>query len=104
MDVQEAVKFGKAVGDATRQRILSFCCCERRSVGEVAKHVEVTQPTATHHLSILEDSDLVFREKEGKTVYYTVQPETFVRCCCNMLNVMAPEDEVTKVVNQCRCK
>jgi len=96
----EAVKFGKAVGDVTRQRILSYCCC-RRSVGEIAKYVNISQPTSTHHLKILEESGLVTRERDGKTVFYTVRPETFVKCCCNMLNVMAPDAEITKAVNHC---
>ena len=104
MTQADAAKFGKAVGDLTRQRILNYCNCQRRSVGEVANHCAVSQPTATHHLGILEDSELVSREKEGKTVFYTVRQETFVKCCCQMLNIMAPDDVVTKAANHCRCE
>ncbi|MGI9243648.1 MAG: ArsR/SmtB family transcription factor, partial [Verrucomicrobiales bacterium] len=59
MNEIEAAAFGKAVGDTTRQRILRFCCCEERSVGEIAKHAKITQPTASHHLAILERAKLV---------------------------------------------
>ena len=101
MNEEEAAAFGKAVGDATRQRILRFCCCERRSVGEVAVHSEITQPTATHHLGILEKAGLVTRIQEGKSAYYSVDQRQLVSCCGQLLRCLAPDEKGTKALNRC---
>ena len=101
MNEKEAAAFGKAVGDATRQRILSYCCCERRSVGEIAKQAKITQPTASHHLAILEKAKLVTRVQEGKTAYYSVNQEVIVSCCGQLLLRLAPDQKGTKALNKC---
>lgn len=101
MKKEQAVEFGKAVGDMTRQRILRYCCCERKSVGEIAEHAEVTQPTASHHLALLESAGLVLREQEGKVVYYHVNQDRFVECCGRLLVELAPEKEATRLLKSC---
>ena len=101
MNEQEAVTFGKAVGDLTRQRILRYCCCEERSVGDIADHVGVTQPTASHHLSLLEKAHLVDRIPDGKTVYYRVDQKRIVSCCGNLLLNLAPNDKATRAAGTC---
>lgn len=101
MNEIEAAAFGKAVGDATRQRILRYCCCEQRSVGEIAKHAKITQPTASHHLAILERAELVSRVQEGKAAFYRVRQETMVSCCGQLLLCLAPDAKGTKALNRC---
>ena len=48
--------FAKALSDPTRQEIMKLCCCEWRSVGELADDLNVTQPTVSHHLAVLRDA------------------------------------------------
>jgi DNA-binding transcriptional ArsR family regulator len=103
MTEQEAVLFGKAIADKTRQSILKFCCCQRRSVGEIAKHAKVTQPTASHHLALLKEARLVKAQREGKEVYYAVDQRRIVSCCGNLLFTLAPEEEATKTMRRCNC-
>ena len=101
MEKQQAVEFGKAVGDATRQQILRYCCCERRSVGEIADNAGVRQPTASHHLSILESAGLLIREQEGKVVYYHLNQDKLVECCGRLMIELAPEKEATDRIRSC---
>ncbi|ADE54366.1 ArsR/SmtB family transcription factor [Coraliomargarita akajimensis] len=105
MTEQEAVEFGKAVGDLTRQRILRFCCCTPKSVGDIAKQVEVRQPTASHHLAILEKAKLVERDQHGKVVYYQVNQERMANCCGALMMNLAPEDSTTQAFQAhcCEC-
>ncbi len=101
MNEHQAAAFGKAVGDVTRQRILRYCCCEARNVGAIAKYSQVKQPTATHHLTILEKANLVNRSQTGKTVFYSVNQDHIVSCCGQMLMKLAPDEEGTKAINRC---
>ena len=101
MDAKQAAAFGKAVGDTTRQRILRYCCCAERSVGDIAKKAGVTQPTASHHLALLEDAGLVTRAQEGKAAYYKVNQDVIVQCCGQLLVALAPEQRATRLINNC---
>ncbi|WP_425607034.1 ArsR/SmtB family transcription factor [Rubellicoccus peritrichatus] len=102
MNEAKGAQFGKALGDVTRQRILRYCCCSRKSVGEIAENVQVTQPTASHHLAILEEAGLTRRFQEGKMVYYEVNQEAIVNCCGQLLLRIAPDQkEAHQICNCC---
>ncbi|MDJ0961465.1 MAG: metalloregulator ArsR/SmtB family transcription factor [Acidimicrobiia bacterium] len=68
----------KVLADPTRLRLLSLianspsgeaCACDL--VDPVGK----SQPTVSHHLSILADAGLLAREQRGKWVFFTLVPE-----------------------------
>jgi ArsR family transcriptional regulator len=63
-------KVFKAMGDVTRQRILSLLQMREMCVCEIITAFNMTQPTTSHHLKILEDADLISSRKEGKWIYY----------------------------------
>jgi len=64
----EAAFFGLA--DSTRLRILKLLGKEELCACEVMAALDLTQPTTSHHLGILERSGLVASRKEGKWVFY----------------------------------
>jgi len=67
----------KALADTTRLRILKLLDVREMCVCEVMIALDLTQPTASHHLKILENAGLVKSRKEGKWVYYSLKdPET----------------------------
>jgi DNA-binding transcriptional ArsR family regulator len=65
-------KFYKALGDVTRQRMLSLLSSREMCVCELITALKMTQPTTSHHLKILEEANLVQSRKEGKWVFYSV--------------------------------
>ena len=65
-------KFFKALADTTRLRILGLLEVREMCVCEVMVALDLTQPTASHHLRILENVGLVKDRKEGKWVFYTL--------------------------------
>jgi len=57
-------------------RILGLLSSREMCVCEVMVALNLTQPTASHHLRILENVGLVKDRKEGKWVYYSIaKPE-----------------------------
>jgi len=88
-----SVNFAKALADPTRQQIMQSCCCEWLNVGQIVEAVGVSQPTVSHHLAILRESDLVKVRAEGKHSYYTINQERVASCCGLLLEVFAPESE-----------
>lgn len=98
------VLFAKAIADETRQKIMSECCCQWVSVGDLASRLGVTQPTVSHHLAILRDTGLVNIREEGKQTFYTLNQENIVMCCGQLMIKFAPETVTTEkllnVINQ----
>ncbi|HEU0297596.1 MAG TPA: metalloregulator ArsR/SmtB family transcription factor [Anaerolineales bacterium] len=98
------VLFAKAIADETRQKIMSECCCCWISVGDLTNKLDVSQPTVSHHLAILRDAGLVNIREEGKQTFYTLNQESIVVCCGQIMTKFAPEEKATetvlKVINQ----
>lgn len=73
-------KFFKALADPTRLRMLGLLVVREMCVCEVMAALDLTQPTASHHLRILENIGLVVDRKEGKWVFYSLKdPKNTVR-------------------------
>lgn len=65
-------RFFKALADETRVRIVKLLEVREMCVCEVTVALGLTQPTASHHLGILENAGLVNDRKEGKWVFYSI--------------------------------
>jgi ArsR family transcriptional regulator len=85
------VTFAKALADETRQKIMALCCCTWLSVNEIVDALHVSQPTVSHHLSILRDAGLVNSRREGKQVFYSLNQEKIADACCQIAGDFAPE-------------
>lgn len=64
----EQVFFGLA--DKTRLMILELLAGEELCSCEIMAALELTEPTTSHHLGILERAGLVAPRREGKWVFY----------------------------------
>lgn len=65
-------RFFRALGDETRLRILNLLRAREMCVCEIMVALGLTQPTASHHLNLLEHAGLVKHRKEGKWVFYSI--------------------------------
>jgi ArsR family transcriptional regulator len=65
-------RFFKALADETRLRILRLLKVREMCVCEVMVALDLEQPTASHHLGLLENAGLVNKRKEGKWVFYNI--------------------------------
>ncbi len=71
-DAKKRSKLFKALSDETRVRIIGVLAIREMCVCEVMVALGLTQPTASHHLGILENVGLVKDRKEGKWVFYSL--------------------------------
>lgn len=60
------------LGDDTRLRILQLLAEEELCACEIMAALDLTQPSASHHLGILQRSGLVISRREGKWVFYGI--------------------------------
>ena len=66
----------KALANRTRLKMLKLLSGREMCVCELTVALDLTQPTASHHLNILQNVGLVEDRKEGKWVFYSLaKPE-----------------------------
>lgn len=68
----------KVLADPARLRLLSMVANaddDEACVCDLVEPIGRSQPTVSHHLSVLADAGLVVREKRGRWAYYRVVPE-----------------------------
>ncbi len=73
---RELNKFFKALSDETRRSILLLLERRERTVGEIVRNFELSQPTISRHLSVLKDADLVIDRRHGQHVIYRLNSES----------------------------
>jgi ArsR family transcriptional regulator len=75
MDARQtaAVRVAKALGDATRFRLLrAIAGQEETSCQELTARFRLAQATVSHHLKVLTQAGLVSARKQGQFHYYRV--------------------------------
>jgi ArsR family transcriptional regulator len=88
----DCVEFCKALADDTRQQILVILLDGERCVGDIVGAFDMTQPTISHHLSILKRLRLVTSRKVGKLVYYSLNHDNVVSCCGQLMAKFEAEE------------
>ena len=95
----DPVKFAKAIADETRQEIMRQLCCEWLCTNDLVERINVTQPTISHHLSILNDAGLLIKRREGKQVFCSLNQEAVTLCCGMIMQNFAPEKELGDIIH-----
>ena len=77
MDVKRAEKISKALSDPTRLKILSEIKKKNDCLycSELYDSVNLAQPSISHHLKQLTDSDIIVSQKEGRNIRYRMNKE-----------------------------
>ncbi len=81
----DCVEFCKALADETRQKILEMLLEGEKCVSDIVDAFDMSQPTISHHLSVLKQFDLVVSRKEGKQVFYAINHDNVVECCGRLM-------------------
>jgi DNA-binding transcriptional ArsR family regulator len=79
------VEFCRALADDTRQQILVMLMEREMIVSDIVDAFSMSQPTISHHLSVLKRFGLVTSRKEGKQVFYAINRDNVVECCGQLI-------------------
>ena len=71
----DTVKVFKAFCDENRLRILEILRTGEKCACKLLDDLQITQSTLSHHMKILCDSGIVQGRKDGKWVYYSIDPK-----------------------------
>ncbi len=74
-DVTALLSFFKAMANESRLRIVGLLAERERSVQELAELVSLTEPTVSHHLTVLKRLGLVTARADGVTHWHRLEPD-----------------------------
>ncbi|MFQ5449439.1 MAG: ArsR/SmtB family transcription factor [Nitrospinaceae bacterium] len=96
----ECAKILKALGDESRLKIVRLLLQGEKSVSDIVRLLDMVQPQASHHLSILRSSGLVDTRREGNKIinfihpgkYFLTKKKTGIHLGCCSINFDKPQN------------
>jgi len=70
----------RLLSDPTRLRVLRLLLPGEKNVSALCDRLGLAQPTVSHHLGLLRTARLVVTRRNGKQVYYALNPDHFEPC------------------------
>jgi ArsR family transcriptional regulator len=77
-DLEATLRMFRALGDETRLRLLEQLRGGEQCVCDLTDELDASQPRLSFHLKTLKDAGLVTDRKEGRWVYYSINPDALV--------------------------
>jgi ArsR family transcriptional regulator len=62
----------KALDDSTRREIIELLRKNDMTAGEIAERFNISKPSISYHLQLLQQADLVVSVKKGQYVHYSL--------------------------------
>lgn len=88
--LDRAASMLKAIAHPVRISILNLLEDEGKlTVTEIHSRLKIEQSTASHHLGILKDKDVLMSKREGKNTLYSLKNDQL--------------SELVKCINKCSC-
>ncbi len=71
-------KVFEALANPTRRKILAYLSSTSLTAGQIADRFNISKPSMSKHLSVLENAELITSEKKGQFVHYSLVRESLV--------------------------
>jgi ArsR family transcriptional regulator, arsenate/arsenite/antimonite-responsive transcriptional repressor len=83
-------KIFEALSSSVRRKILAYLSATSLTAGEIAQRFDISKPSLSKHLSILENAGLVRSEKKGQFVHYSLVQESLVNTLNGFVQEVCP--------------
>jgi ArsR family transcriptional regulator, arsenate/arsenite/antimonite-responsive transcriptional repressor len=98
LDHARASRLFHALSDETRLQILDRLRAGERCVCELTDALDAAQSRLSFHLKVLKDAGLVSDRREGRWMYYTMNPETLEELAA-LIESLAPRPLALELKN-----
>jgi ArsR family transcriptional regulator len=86
----------KALSDPTRREILQLLKGGEMTAGAIADNFAMSKPSVSHHLSALKAAGLVFAERRGQEIVYSLDTTVFQDVMSYMLDLFGSAEKETR--------
>ena len=83
-------KIFEALSSTARRKILAYLSATDMTAGEIADRFEISKPSISKHLAILENAGLIKGEKKGQFIHYSLVRESLVNTLNGFVQEVCP--------------
>lgn len=80
----------EALASTVRRRILAYLSATDLTAGEIAERFDISKPSISKHLSILENAGLIKSERRGQFIHYALVQDNLVNTVNGYLQEVCP--------------
>jgi DNA-binding transcriptional ArsR family regulator len=80
----------EALASTPRRKILAYLSETSMTAGDIADRFEMTKPSVSKHLKILENAQLIRSEKKGQFVHYSIADDNMIATLHNFIATFCP--------------
>jgi len=88
--MKNVTKVFDALSSDVRRKILAYLSATDMTAGEIADRFEISKPSMSKHLSVLENAGLVTSERRGQFIHYSLVEENLVNTLNGFLQEVCP--------------
>ena len=89
-------KIFEALASTPRRKILAYLAEAELSAGEIASRFEMTKPSLSKHLRILESAGLIASDKRGQFVFYRLEGDNLANTLASFMQAVCPVSQGLK--------
>jgi ArsR family transcriptional regulator len=95
-------KVFEALSSTVRRKILAYLSATDLTAGEISARFEISKPSVSKHLSILENAGLVRGEKRGQFIHYSLVRDNLVNTLNGYVQEVCPVSKPLKRESKAR--
>ena len=80
----------EALSSGVRRKILAYLSAAPLTAGEISSRFDISKPSVSKHLSILENAGLIAAEKKGQYIHYSLVRENLVNTLNGYVQEVCP--------------
>lgn len=105
MTDKSLAKIFKALGDETRLEIVRMLAGKERCVCAFLNAFSMTQPAISSHLRVLREAGIVIDSRDGRWIFYRLNPEAFraIDLVCQNLLLDTDIVRIDPLTEPCAC-
>lgn len=83
-------KVFEALSSTVRRKILAYLSATDLTAGEIADRFDISKPSVSKHLSILENAGLIKGERRGQFIHYSLVRDNLANTLTGYLQEVCP--------------
>ena len=80
----------EALASAPRRRILAYLAHTSLTAGEIAARFDISKPSISQHLGVLENAGLIAKKRQGQFIHYSIVPNNLANTLNGFVQDVCP--------------
>jgi len=94
----------EALASQVRRKILAYLSATDLTAGEIAERFEISKPSISKHLSLLEGAGLIASKREGQFIRYSLVQDNLVNTLNGFVQEVCPVSRPLKKESQAKAR